>query len=416
MKNLYYTLREELERKLKLQAVERRFRFSELPGKVDVAVGMRRTGKTHFLYQKIRELAADAIGREQILYLNFEDDRLLPADATKLSQIVDFFYREHPENHERLCYLFFDEIQNVEGWPLVVRRLLDTRDVRTYLTGSSSKLLSKEIATSLRGRSLATEIWPYNFLEFASALGAEIPSKPGGQAVNDRMYRLLCDYLERGGFPEVTNLDHLERLRVLQDYADVVLFRDVVERHRITNITVAKYLVRTLLRSAGKLLSVNKLHADLRSQGLKVSKNTLYEYIDHFQDAYLCFRVPLWSDSFRKTWTNPQKTYAIDPALAAAFNSDFSKNVGQLFENLVYLDLRRAGYDVYYYLTDNRREVDFLAKDRDGSIQLFQVCADLSDASTRSREKRALREAEQELGVTGRIVTMENYVEMFASE
>jgi predicted AAA+ superfamily ATPase len=413
MDRLFYTLLEELQRKLVKPTVPRKARFSELQGKVDVAIGMRRTGKTYFLYQNIRGLLDDGVAASRILYLNFEDDRLLPADSKKLSTFVDFFYQEHPENHNELCYLFFDEIQNVEGWPRLVRRLLDTKEVRIYLTGSSAKLLSKEIATSLRGRSIATEIWPYSLSEYLAATGAEKAVVPKGGAALDRARRRLSDYIAFGGFPEVASMEHLSRLRVLQDYADVVLFRDVVERHHITNIPVAKYLLRTLLRNASKMLSVNKLFADLRSQGIKVSKNTLYEYIDHFQDAYLCFRVPMWSDSFRKSWTNPQKTYAIDTALAQAFNSDFSKNLGQMFENLVYLDLRRAGYEVYYYLTATRREVDFLAKDPLGNIHLFQVSALLQDESTKEREQRALTEAEQELGVSGRIVTMENYFELF---
>ena len=137
--------------------------FPDAPGKIKVAIGMRRSGKTYFLYQQILKMLSDGLNKRRILYINFEDDRLLPLNEQKLAKLVDAFYGLYPENHDRKCYLFFDEIQTVENWPMVIRRLHDTKNAEIFLTGSSAKLLSKEIATNLRGRSLAIEIWPYSF-------------------------------------------------------------------------------------------------------------------------------------------------------------------------------------------------------------------------------------------------------------
>ncbi|MFS8563908.1 MAG: AAA family ATPase [Rhabdochlamydiaceae bacterium] len=154
--------------------IPRDVKFPDAPTKIKVAIGMRRVGKTYFLYQQILKMIENGIDKAGVLYINFEDDRLLPLNEQKLAKLVDAFYSLYPENHDRKCYLFFDEIQNVDSWPIVIRRLHDTKNVEIFLTGSSAKLLSKEIATNLRGRSLAIEIWPYSFQEFIRAKNVSI--------------------------------------------------------------------------------------------------------------------------------------------------------------------------------------------------------------------------------------------------
>ncbi|MGH2637921.1 MAG: ATP-binding protein [Rhabdochlamydiaceae bacterium] len=154
--------------------VVRDAQFPDAPNKIKVAIGMRRSGKTYFLYQQILKMLNQGVSKTVILYINFEDDRLLPLNEQKLAKLVEAFYSLYPENHDRKCYLFFDEIQNVDNWPLVIRRLHDTKNAEIFLTGSSAKLLSKEIATTLRGRSLAIEIWPYSFDEFMRAKNVSI--------------------------------------------------------------------------------------------------------------------------------------------------------------------------------------------------------------------------------------------------
>ena len=149
--------------------VQREEQFPKASNKIKVAIGMRRVGKTYFLYQQILKLLKEGVAISRILYINFEDDRLFPMDSKGLAELIEAFYALYPENHDQHCYLFLDEIQNIQDWSLVVRRFQDSLNAEIFLTGSSAKLLSKEIASSLRGRSLSSEIWPYSFYEFLKA-------------------------------------------------------------------------------------------------------------------------------------------------------------------------------------------------------------------------------------------------------
>jgi predicted AAA+ superfamily ATPase len=405
------TLIEETRARLKTAAVLRDLSLSGIESKIEAVVGMRRSGKTYLLLQEMRCLLEQDCAEDAILYLNFEDDRLQPIDSTGAATLVDGFFAMFPDNHERRCHLFLDEVHAVEGWSRWLRRLHDTRDVKLYVTGSSAKLLSREIATELRGRSIATEVWPYSFAEYLRARELSVRSRILGQPTMDRLRAWAHEYLDAGGFPEVVTLDAWSRRRVLQDYVDVVVLRDVIERHGITNIALARYLTRLLLRYAGRTFSVNKTYNDLKSQGRKVGKTTLYEYLGYFEDAYLCFAVPLHESSARKTETAPRKLYAIDPGLVTAFQPEPTRDIGHLFENLIFLDLRRAGCDVCYYQTRSGFEVDFLATRPDRSSVLIQVCYDPSDEQTLNRERRALAEAEEELGLIGRLVTPQTWLE-----
>jgi len=395
--------------------VKREVTFPDIENKIFVAIGMRRVGKTYFLFQKIAELLK-TVPLSRILYINFEDDRLRPIDQEKLRNLIDAFYTLHPENHDNQCYLFLDEIQNVENWHEVIRRYFDTKNVKIYLTGSSAKLLSKEIATSLRGRSIATEIWPFSLNESMQMKQNkeyfELRDLPVIGKMNfDKLNACLNTFLEEGGFPETVSFKTEERNKVLQEYVSVVIFRDIVERYHITNISLVRYLIKTIMKNVGGSLSTNKLYHDLKSQGFKIGKMTVYDYLDYITDAYLGFRVPLYSESLRKTESNPKKIYAIDTGLIKAYSSGISPNTGHHFENLIFLDLKRKGHEVYYYLTRSRREIDFISKDLHGKWHMYQVCLDITNSDTYEREILAMKEAEEELGLIGKLITPNTYFE-----
>src|SRR3990167_6976241 len=197
---------------------------------------------------------------------------------------------------------------------------------------------------------------------------------------------------------------------LLQDYVNVVIFRDIVERYGINNIRLIKYMIKTMLKNVGTSFAVNKFYNDLKSQGFSVSKTTIHDYLGYIEDAYLAFTVPLYSESIRKVHSNPRKIYAIDSGLINAYTLSLSKNYGHLFENLVYLDLRRRGHEIYYYLTNERYEIDFISKDKSGNLHLCQVVWDDSNPETMERETRALRIAEKELGIKGKIITPAVYL------
>ncbi len=402
----------EFHHKLKLlkDMFHREAQFPNAPNKIKVAIGIRRAGKTYFLYQYILKLLNEGVPLSAILFINFEDDRLLPLSEQKLAKLVDAFYSLYPENHDRKCYLFFDEIQNVNNWPTVIRRLHDTKNAEIFLTGSSAKLLSKEIASSLRGRSLAVEIWPYSFHEFMGAKKISIDQSLYDKKTQDKLKQLFHQYLSEGGFPEILLYDPDVKQKTLQEYLDVVLYRDIIERHNIKNPTLIKYMILSMIHNVGKPFTVAKMYNDIKSQGYQIGKDTLYEYVDHIEDAYLSFLIPLYNKSIRKKQVNPRKLYAIDPGMVRALTLDYENDLGRLFENIVYLDLKRLGSTVHYYLTQERYEVDFLAQTARGHKKLFQVCWDAQDANTMEREQRALQAAMKELKVDGELITLDSYL------
>jgi hypothetical protein len=292
----------------------------------------------------------------------------------------------------------------------VIRRLHDTKNAEIFLTGSSAKLLSKEIATSLRGRSLAVEIWPYSFHEFMRAKKISIDRSLYDKKTQDRLAQLFHDYLSEGGFPEIIVFDSDIKQKTLQDYLDVVIYRDIIERHDIKNPTLIKYMILSMIHNVGRPFSVNKFYNDLKSQGYQIGKDILYEYVDHIEDAYLAFSVAIYDKSIRKIQTNPKKLYAIDPGMLRALTLDYENDFGRLFENIIYLDLKRFGYTINTYLTSERYEIDFLAQTPRGHKRFFQVAWDMQDEKTMQREERALRAGMKELKIDGEIITLDSYL------
>ncbi len=393
------------------ESVPRESRFPVLLKKIKVAIGMRRVGKTYVMLQQIQYLLQQKIPLSQILYINFEDDRLLPCTQEKLAQLLESFYKIYPENHDKQCYFFLDEIQNVADWSLVIRRFHDSKNVDIYLTGSSAKLLSKDIATALRGRSIATEIWPYSFNEYLRAHAITLEDNLLSQKIQDVLMQQLKLYLFQGGFPETTHMDDLYRRQVLQDYVELVILRDIIERYSVKNVVLLRALIKTVIKNMASLFSISKFVNDAKSQGLLGSRNIVYEYLDYLEDAYLLFPVPLFSESLRRVQSNHKKMYVIDPGLAQAYSFSLNENYGHLFENIVFLDLKRQGCQIYYYLTKERYEVDFLIEDKSGKRKLYQVCWDPSDRETLAREMRALNLAKEELQLEGELITPQSYIE-----
>jgi predicted AAA+ superfamily ATPase len=202
---------------------------------------------------------------------------------------------------------------------------LDTKDVEIYVTGSSAKLLSKEISTSLRGRSLSVEIQPYNFIEYLDSQSIPLPSKPFGKKILDSYRFHLLGFFQKGGFPGIQALSTHERLETLQNYVEVVVFRDIVERHKVSNIKLLKYFVNVLLKNAASRFSINKFYKYVTSQGHKVGKDTLYSYLEYLEDAFVIFAIPMFTESVCALETTPKKIYAVDNGLINAYLQSFSK-------------------------------------------------------------------------------------------
>jgi hypothetical protein len=379
-----------------------------LPRKANAVIGMRRSGKTWFCYQRMQELISKGVEKERLLYLNFEDDRLLPFTPGDFQLILETYYRKFPAFKNAPCYLFLDEVQRIEGWDAFVRRVLDTETMAVCITGSSAKFLSKEIATALRGRSLTTEIFPFSYAEFLTSQGVDLSSgkRPGSKA-KAVLQNLVGKYVEIGGFPEVQSLDEELRRQVLRTYLDVVILRDVVERYAVNNVGALRALIRHVLAAPATRFSVNKFYNAVKSQGLTCTKNNLYDFLEYFSDAFLFYQVPIHSRSERVKRVNPSKVYVIDSAFFGIISPGRTVDQGALLENLVYMHLRRRGLEPEYYITDKGAEVDFLYTDpEEGRPRLIQACWDIRDPDTREREILALLAAMKELKVKqGTLVT-----------
>jgi hypothetical protein len=390
------------------ELVPREASVSVAERKAAVVIGMRRTGKTWFCYQHMKALLARGVPKDALLHVNFEDERLLPFQAKDFSAILDTYYRKFPDFKNRKCYFFLDEIQRIEGWDRFVRRILDTENLEVWVTGSSSKLLSTEIATSLRGRSLTMEIFPYSFREFLRSRQVEAgPKKLYGARARAELQSMASRYLTEGGFPEVQGLDRDLSRQVLQSYVDVVVLRDVIERHAVHNTAALRAMIRHLLSSPASRFSVNKFYNSLRSQGLSCTKNDLYEYLDHLKDAFLVYAVPIHSDSEAVRRVNPQKHYAVDTGMLSAVSVRSHLDRGALLENLAFLHLRRRGARIEYFLTGGGKEVDFLVTPSErGTRELIQVSWTLTQHDTKLREIGGLLEAMKELRIrSGTVLT-----------
>jgi predicted AAA+ superfamily ATPase len=368
-------------------------RLPAVPGKAMAVIGMRRSGKTTFLWQCLAERLAAGTPREALLCLNFEDERLVGLQATDLQWIVEEYFRLWPQFREtRRVTLFLDEIQVAAGWETFARRLIDTEQVDLFLSGSSARLLSREVATSMRGRAMEVLVHPFSFRETLRHAGAE-PAKPWRQltkAARSDLDRRLQSYLIAGGFPEAQGLAISDRVPLLRSYVDVAVLRDVIDRHKVSNPLALRWMQRHLLANPAAPFSVQKFHDALRSQGVPVSKDSLHAYLGYLEDSFLVRTVSMHTASERQRMVNPRKAYPVDPGLIPVYERTGRANLGPALETAVLVELERRGLDRAYVRTKEGYEVDFIARSPAGSWTLLQVCADISDPATRERETRAI--------------------------
>ena len=388
--------------------VPRRLRLETMPGKATVCIGVRRSGKSTFLYQLIERLSARGIPRQNVLYLNLFDDRLHDLRHGGLGAIIDAYFSLYPQKKQvETVHCFFDEIQAVPGWEPFVDRLLRTERCQVYLTGSSAHLLSREIATQMRGRALAWEIFPFSFREFLDYRGID----GAGELSTGRRLAIANafeEYWERGGFPEVAGVGRELRLRIHQEYFNAILFRDLVERHDVSHPRAVADLAHRLVDCAASLYTVNRLTGYLKSLGHKVPKAAVAKYLAWFEDCYFLFTVQIFDASAARRNANPKKVYCIDHALIASAASGILVNSGHLLENLVFTALRRRHERIYYYRTGTGREVDFVVPRRGRLPLLVQVCESVAHPQTRKRELAALARAMEELGVMSATLVTRN--------
>lgn len=376
--------------------------------KIITLIGVRRCGKTSIFYHMINQLI-EKIEKTKILFLNFEDERF-ELNSDELDLILQAYMELYPSYKLSECYFFFDEIQNIPNWEKFIRRMYDTVSKNIFITGSNSKLLSSEIATSLRGRTLNFEIFPLSFKEYLSFKDIEVDfysSKSLAFIKNAQE-----SFLKNGSFPEILFLEEIYANKTLQEYFNVLLYKDLAERYNITNTVALKFFLKRIISSSTKQISINKIFNELKSSGIKIGKNTLYEFLEYVQNIYLALTLQKYDNSLINKELGEKKIYSIDIGLNNATEFRFSDDIGKSLENAVFLELKRKEFDIYYYRT-SKSECDFLVFDKNTISDVIQVTFDMSDENTKSREIKGLIEACKNFDLkSGIIITFDNEDEL----
>jgi len=353
---------------------------------IHVLKGIRRSGKTTVFKLIINHLL-NKIEPKSILYINLDDPYFseLYSHSKNLYTLLEL---SEKLTGVKVEYLFLDEVQVVDNWELYVRRIYDTENIHIYVTGSSAKLLSTEIATSLRGRTITYEIFPFSFKEYLQY--KEIKVNLHSSKSLSFIKNALEAYLVDGGFAETINEEPPVARKILSDYLELIVYKDIVDRYNIKNRSLLKHLNKYCFTNIATLVSFTKLFNEFKSQGYKLGKDTIFDYISYLEDAYTLFPVPIYRNSVKEEQRNPKKVYAIDNGFKKIYDYAIGDDMGKLYENIVFLHLRRQTKDIYYF--KEKQEVDFYAKINTNAY-LVNVSYKIDDPATRKREIDGLVEA-----------------------
>ncbi len=378
----------------KINYIERELSVDIIPRKAISIVGPRRSGKTYFMLHRFLEDLNSSI------YVDLESlefSRITAEDFLEILALYEARYELKVRN------AFIDEIQNLPEWYKLVRTLLN-REYNVFITGSSSKLLPKELSTSLRGRTLSYILLPFSFREFLLAKNIR-RRKHHSESEIQKIKIMLREYLMHGGFPEVMLSDSKEK--ILREYFETIFYKDFVERHGVKSINTARVMFEYLFQNFSKEISIEKIKNFIKNQIGITTKTTIYSYIDKISDTLALFFVDKFSRSIykRKSW--PKKVYVCDTGISTV--TSFSEDLGKRMENSVFLELLRRTnerplMEIYYWKDYQGREVDFLVKDGSDVRQLIQVTYASTLDDIERRELTALIKASDMLGCKNLLV------------
>jgi len=365
-----------------------------------ILTGVRRAGKSYLL-KIVKKIACKEKKLEDrnFLYINFEDERLVNIEAHELSLIIELYFRLYQPDVNKKIFLLFDEIQNIPHWDRWINRLFEQKKYKIFITGSNASLLKEETGQLLSGRTISIEIFPLSFKEYLYYFKKE------AQVTEKDFYDLqkrtvllngFDDYVQTGGFPDYLKTDNF---LILQEYFRDIIQRDIIYRYSIRYKKELKELAKIIISGPGNIISLKKIANAVGMRNI----NTVKNYLGYLQDSYLVLGIPIFSPSLKKQVYNPDKYYGIDAGLYHAVSFSVIENKGPLYENIVYLELKRRlkvnlDSQLFYYKTKTGKEIDFLLMEKT-NVQLIQVSVDISDKNTRHREKRALIEAAKEIDI-----------------
>jgi len=348
-----------------------------------VFTGLRRAGKTYYLYQIIQSFVEEN-NYDNILFINFEDERLIGMSHLQFNEILEAY----KELYEHKPILFLDEIQNIEHWQKFARRLAD-EGYRVYVTGSNAEMLSSEIASTLGGRYVNKEILPLSFNEYLSFQKLQFSANVLYSEERFALKKYYLEYLQYGGFPELLHLNN--KRDFLSSVYQKLFYGDIIARYKISNPNLLKFLIKKLAESVNNETSVNRIKNLIKSTGISIGSNTLFDYLSYLEASFLIAPISNYYSKFVEKETN-KKYYFLDTGILMLFLHDQDS---KLLENQIYIELRRRGHTPYFL--KSKLEVDFYVPEEN---LLIQVSYTISDLETRKREIKALESAMKSLEIT----------------
>lgn len=367
-------------------------------GRIVTIPGVRRCGKSSRMEIVINRLLSQGVPREHFLWVSFDDERLVRMDSSELDQIIEAYREMFPEIEMASVYMFFDEIQLIEGWEYFVMRLFKHYSKNIYISGSNATMLGTELKSALRGWPQEEETMPLSFREYCDFKGIKTDSWHESDLA--KLRNAFLQYNNEGGFPEAVLTDNpLQKAKILQTYFDIMLLKDLVEHYGLSNIEVLRYYLKRIMSNLSKPTSIRSIHGDIKSRGLKVSKDDLYDWANYACDIFMFYRVPNYSKSLQKIESSQPKYYCVDNGLRDSVLLPQSGDDGKKLENTVFLQLYRQRTPVdriFYY--QGKGECDFVVQHGAEIDKLIQVTWGMSDEEARRREINGIVEASQATG------------------
>ena len=366
--------------------------------KIITVPGVRRCGKSTMMEIAINDLVREGVPKENILWIGFDDERLVNMPSDELNDVIIAYMEMFPDIPIKDVYMFFDEIQLIKDWEYFVLRIYKSYCKNIYICGSNATMLSSELGSALRGYPLEYETYPLSFNEFCRFKG--IVTDSFMEQDKARLKNAFETYNQESAFPEIVlTSSRSEQLKLLHGYFDTMILRDLAEHYRITNTGVIRYFIKRIMANLSKPTSINAIYNDIRSQGLKVSKDDLYLWADYACNIFLFMRIPKYDRSLVKERKSLDKFYCIDNGLRNAVLMPQSNDKGKNLENTVFMHLNRHKLqsDKISYFQGNA-ECDFVLQREENVVLLIQVSWSIADDETREREIKGLLEASSVTG------------------
>lgn len=378
--------------------IERDVKLPTNRKKIITVPGVRRCGKSTMMEIAINELVRGGVAPQNILWLGFDDERLKSMTSEELDEVIVSYMEMFPDTPIKDVHMFFDEIQLIKDWEYFVLRVYKSYCKNIYICGSNATMLSSELSSVLRGYPLEYETYPLSFREYCRFKG--IPTGGFMEQNKARLKSAFEAYNQASAFPEIVLTTSLsEQLKLLHGYFDTMILRDLAEHYRITNIGVVRYFVKRIMANLTKPTSINAIYNDIKSQGLKVSKDDLYLWADYVCNIFMFVRISKYDRSLIKERKSLDKYYCIDNGLRSSILIPQSSDNGKNLENSVFMQLNRnrlPSDKISYY--QGNAECDFVLQHEDKVTQLIQVTWNMTDNETREREIKGLLEASATTG------------------